>query len=64
MKTKKLTIAEARAILRRIGYTLRVECGEYRINRKGRGEATAYYATDLEEAVGTARFEAAREAQQ
>ena len=52
-----MTIREAQAIARENGYTLRkTECGEYRFNIKGGEEATAYYASDLDDAIKTIRF--------
>mgnify|MGYP001281503713 CR=1 FL=1 len=57
-----MTIREAQAIARENGYTLRkTECGEYRFNIKGGEEATAYYASDLDDAIKTIRLEAHRQ---
>ena len=53
---------DARRILRDLGWTLRTMDGEHRVNRKGAPEAHAYYTTDLEDAVATARYEQQRQA--
>jgi hypothetical protein len=56
------TLAEARAILRPLGITLsrRAEANEYRVNLAGGTEAQAYYASDINDAIGTGRAMAAR----
>ena len=59
-----MTIREAQAIARENGYTLRKRDGEYRVNKTGGEEATAYYTDDLDDAIATVRFEAKREAAQ
>lgn len=55
-----LTLAEARARLRAIGWTIYKQDGEYRINPKGASEESAYYTTDLADAMLTARAEQQR----
>ena len=57
-----LTRDDARKGLAAIGWTLRTVDGEHRVNRKGAPEAHAYYTTDLEDAVATARYEQQRQA--
>lgn len=59
-----MTIREAQTIARENGYTLRKRDGEYRVNKTGGEEATAHYTDDLDDAIGTVRFEAKREAAQ
>lgn len=48
------TIKAAQADLRSIGMTLSHDDGEYRVNFIGGREATAYYTTDLSDAISTA----------
>lgn len=49
-----MTVAQARMLLDSIGVSIRrTPYGEYRVNYKGGTEATAYYATDLKDAVET-----------
>lgn len=51
----KLTIKEAKAIIRALGMTLRkTEYGDFRVNYYYAGEPSAYYTTDLQDAVDTA----------
>lgn len=53
-----LTFNEARATIRALGYSItRREGAEYRVNCIGGSESSAYYTTDLDDAVGTARLE-------
>lgn len=49
------TFNTARGILRELGVTIRPRdsAGEYRVNFCNGGEATAYYTSDLDDAVGT-----------
>jgi hypothetical protein len=47
------TIAEAKAELRALGLTMRVEEGEFIVNKRGGREATAHYTDDLTDAVAT-----------
>jgi hypothetical protein len=50
------TIRQAQAIAKEHGYTLRKNVyGEYRVNKAGGEEATAYYTCDLDDALGTVR---------
>lgn len=49
----RLTLAGAKAELRQHGMALSKRDGEYRVNFRGGREATAYYASDLEDAVAT-----------
>jgi hypothetical protein len=55
-----MTIREAKAICRSLGFSLnsRPADGEYRLCEYGAGEVRAYYTTDLDDAVCTARKEA------
>lgn len=46
---------EAKAELRRFGMTLTIALGEYCVNYEGGTEATAYYTTDLDDALTTGR---------
>ena len=51
-----ITFAEAKKLATALGYTIRrSRDGEYRVNEVGGMEATAYYASDLPDAVGTMR---------
>lgn len=55
------TIKQARDEVRGLGFTLRkTECGEFRLCPKGGTENQAYYTDCLDDAVGTARLEHAR----
>lgn len=57
-----MTIKEAKNIVKALGYSLnKTQFGEYRVNKKGGKEVTAYYTTDLNDAVGTSKALAARE---
>lgn len=50
----KMTQAAAQAEARKRGFTLRRSAGgDYRLNRKGASENTAYYTDDLEDAIDT-----------
>jgi hypothetical protein len=52
---KAMTLQEAKSIARHLGLTLRqVRSGAYRVNFRDGNETTAYYTTDLEDAVNTA----------
>lgn len=53
--TMKLTLANVKAALAKIHMTISKRDGEYRVNFRGRGEPTAYYTTDLRDALDTAR---------
>jgi hypothetical protein len=49
------TLQEAKSIARHLDLTLRkVRSGDYRVNFRDGNETTAYYTTDLEDAVNTA----------
>lgn len=56
-----MTQSEARRILRDLGWTLRCSDGEYRVAPRGASEDRAYYTNDLDDAIGTARAENARQ---
>jgi hypothetical protein len=56
-----MTLLDARRIAASFGCYLTRRDGEYRINLVGGSEATAYYTSDLEDAVNTARAMAMRE---
>lgn len=56
----RLTLADAKAQAREVGYSLNHRDGEYRVNRIGGDEAGAYYTNDRQDAVDTARAMAAR----
>lgn len=50
------TLKAARILIREAGCVIRrTDWGEYRVNFRGGKEATAYYTTDLTDAVDTAR---------
>jgi hypothetical protein len=56
-----MTLQEAKSIARHLGLTLRqVRSGDYRVNFRDGNETTAYYTTDLEDAVKSAVEMAAR----
>jgi hypothetical protein len=57
-----MTTTEARAILRDLGLSIRKTPGvpEYRVNYAGGPEGTAYYTSDLADAVSTGRAMATR----
>lgn len=59
---RKLTLAQAKAIVKPLGFTLtsRPYYSEYRLNFVGGNEASASYPTTLDDAVATARMEHAR----
>jgi hypothetical protein len=52
-----ITLNQARAIVRELGFTLRhdVDRAEYRLRPVGAADAQAYYARDLADAVKAAR---------
>lgn len=58
----KLTQKAAAAQIREYGYSLRKVYGEFVVYPKGESSEgpSAYFAADLEDAVGTARLEAGR----
>jgi hypothetical protein len=47
------TIALAKETLRDFGVALTHDDGEFRVNKRGGREATAYYTNDLDDAVST-----------
>src|SRR5215468_4686082 len=50
-----MTLQEAQSIARHLGLTLRqVRSGDYRVNFRDGNETTAYFTSDLEDAVNTA----------
>lgn len=51
-KVRKMTIKEAKEILKPLGLWLRIKDGEYRVAFP-RDEASAYYTNDLDDAVNT-----------
>jgi hypothetical protein len=55
-----MTLSDAKKIVAAVGCTLSKSDGEYRVNLRGHGEATAYYTNDLQDAVNTAKTMAAR----
>jgi hypothetical protein len=58
-----MTEKELFAQVRALGLTIRAYDAEYRINYKAAQEATAYYTSDRDDALGTAKLMAkAREA--
>lgn len=54
------TVKEAMAFLRQFNMIIRKTDDEFRVNFKGGDEATAYYTTDLEDAIDTAKQMATR----
>ena len=52
-KSGSPTLAQAKATLRSVHVTITKRHGEYRVNLRGGGEATAYYTGDIEDAVST-----------
>lgn len=51
---KKLTLAAVRRQLAMVGVTIgHTDWDEYRVNLKGGKEKTAYYTTDLQDALDT-----------
>lgn len=56
-----MNIAQAKREMQQIGLVLTHDQGEYRVNFKGGGEASAYYTTDLDDAVATGLDMARRE---
>jgi hypothetical protein len=59
-----MTLVQAKATLRALGFTLSHRDGEYRVapidGTPAQKEARANYTDDLDDAIGTARHEAAR----
>lgn len=59
-----MTQKQAKMILRALGFTMSARDGEFRIapmdGTPAQKEARAHYTDDLDDAVGTARLEAAR----
>lgn len=51
--TIKLTLANVKSTLAALHITITRRDGEYRVNYRGRGEPTAYYTTDLRDALDT-----------
>jgi hypothetical protein len=52
----ELSFAQVQKLLRAVNMTIRITpCGEYRIAHTPYVEAEAYYAADLDDAIGTAR---------
>lgn len=53
MKGFKLTIAYVQSVFSPLGISLRKRDGEFRVNFVGGNEDTAYYTTDLQDALNT-----------
>jgi hypothetical protein len=57
-----MTLAEAKALVRPLGFTLTRRDAEYRLapvdGTPASREAAAYYTNDIEDAIGTAQFAA------
>jgi hypothetical protein len=57
-----MTLAEAKALVRPLGFTLTRREAEYRLapihGTPASREAAAYYTNDIEDAIGTAQFAA------
>jgi hypothetical protein len=51
----KLKLEDVRRELSPLGIIVRLTYGEYRVNFRGGKEETAYYATDLEDALASGR---------
>ena len=58
----KLTLAQAKAELRPLGLVIISQDGEYRVNFRRGDEESAYYTTDLDDAVATGKDMAKRRA--
>lgn len=52
---KRMTIKEARDLLKQRGFTLKWTGDDYRLCPKGEAEGVAYYTDDLEDALWTAK---------
>ena len=50
-----MTQSEVKAKLAAVGISFRGRDNEYRVNYRGGSEATAYYTTDLDDALETGR---------
>lgn len=63
-KVKIMTLSEARKIIAPLGFklTFNPDYNEYRLVPGNGGEKQAYYTDSIEDAVGTAKFEANRSA--
>lgn len=56
------SIHAAQLKARRLGYTIRRSAGgDFRVNKVGGAEASAYYTDDIDDALATAKVMAARE---
>lgn len=55
MKSNKLTLKTATALLSEMGFSLRKRDGEFRVNIHNGAEETAYYTDDIQDAVDTAK---------
>lgn len=53
--TKEITFTQAKVALAKIGMTLTKKDGEFRVNFKGGHEETAYYTSDVVDALNTGR---------
>lgn len=51
-----MTIKQAKATARALGFKLTHEDGEFRVCPIGGHEGQAYYTDDLDDAIGTARW--------
>lgn len=62
-RKERLTLAKAKAVAKQHGFNIKSqpETGEFRVVRIGGSEASAYYATDLNDALGTVIFEVKRQ---
>ena len=58
-RRRRLTVADVRVALARLGLSVRHVDGEYRVNYRGGDEGTAYYTTDAGDAMATGRAMAA-----
>lgn len=55
-----MNVKQTQAAIRALGFSAARTDGEWRINVRGREEALAYYTTDNEDALGTAKAWATR----
>ena len=57
---KKITLKDAKELLRAYALTINKKDDEYRVNYLGGKEETAYYTDDIEDAIATGKMMAER----